>query len=65
MARTTSVFHPISPGTQQKLRDAVARSRAPARIRRTPSDPLLTDRPMLVCLGLWVRAVELIIYRPI
>jgi 4-hydroxybenzoate polyprenyltransferase len=31
----------------------------------SPSDLLLTDRPMLVCVVLWVLAVALIIYRPI
>lgn len=30
----------------------------------SPSDLLLTDRPLLVCVALWAAAVALIIYRP-
>jgi hypothetical protein len=30
----------------------------------SPSDLLLSDRPMLVCVTLWVVAAVLIIYRP-
>jgi hypothetical protein len=30
----------------------------------SPSDLLLTDRPMLACVMLWIIAVVLIIYRP-
>jgi 4-hydroxybenzoate polyprenyltransferase len=31
----------------------------------SPADLLLTDRPLLVCVGLWALAVALIIYRPV
>jgi hypothetical protein len=31
----------------------------------SPSTMLLTDKPLLVCVGLWVCAVVLIIYRPL
>jgi hypothetical protein len=31
----------------------------------SPADLLLTDRPLLVCVALWVLAVVLIIYRPL
>jgi hypothetical protein len=31
----------------------------------SPSELLLTDRPLLVCVGLWVVAVIIIIYRPL
>jgi 4-hydroxybenzoate polyprenyltransferase len=30
----------------------------------SPADMLLTDRPLLICVGLWAVAVALIIYRP-
>ena len=31
----------------------------------SPSTMLLTDKPLLLCVGLWVCAVVLIIYRPL
>lgn len=31
----------------------------------SPADLLLADRPLLVCVGLWVLAVVLIVYRPL
>ena len=66
MARTTSVSYPISPGTQQKKCGTPWHYLVHQPERGgSPSDLLLTDRPMLVCVVLWVLTVALIIYRPI
>ena len=74
------VFYTISPDTQQKFGTpwlwltipfplyGILRYLYLVHQREgggSPSDLLLTDRPMLVCVVLWVLAVALIIYRPI
>jgi hypothetical protein len=65
MARTTSVFCPISPGTQQKCGTPWHYLVHQPERGGSPSDLLLTGRPMLVCVVLRVLAGALIIYRPI
>jgi hypothetical protein len=65
MARTTSVFYPISPGTQQQCGTRWRYLVRQPEGGGSPSDLLLTDRSMVVCVVLWVLAVALIIYRPI
>jgi 4-hydroxybenzoate polyprenyltransferase len=74
------VFYTISPDTQQKFGTPWLGLTIPFPLYGilrylylvhqregggSPSDLLLTDRPMLVCVVLWVLAVALIIYRPI
>jgi 4-hydroxybenzoate polyprenyltransferase len=74
------VFYTISPDTQQKFGTTWLGLTIPFPLYGilrylylvhqregggSPSDLLLTDRPMLVCVVLWVLAVALIIYRPI
>jgi 4-hydroxybenzoate polyprenyltransferase len=74
------VFYTISPDTQQKFGTPWLGLTIPFPLYGilrylylvhqregggSPSDLLLTDRPMLVCVVLWVVAVALIIYRPI
>jgi 4-hydroxybenzoate polyprenyltransferase len=73
------VFYTISPDTQQKFGTPWLGLTIPFPLYGilrylylvhqreaggSPSDLLLTDRPMLVCVVLWVLAVALIIYRP-
>jgi 4-hydroxybenzoate polyprenyltransferase len=74
------VFYTISPDTQQKFGTPWLGLTIPFPLYGilrylylvhqregggSPSDLLLTDRPMLGCVVLWVLAVALIIYRPI
>ena len=74
------VFYTISPDTQQKFGTPWLGLTIPFPLYGilrylylvhqregggSPSDLLLSDRPMLVCVVLWVLAVALIIYRPI
>jgi 4-hydroxybenzoate polyprenyltransferase len=74
------VFYTISPDTQQKFGTQWLGLTIPFPLYGilrylylvhqregggSPSDLLLTDRPMLVCVVLWVLTVALIIYRPI
>ena len=74
------VFYTISPETQQKFGTSWLGFTVPFPLygifrylylvhRRegggSPADMLLTDRPLLVCVGLWALAVVLIIYRPV
>jgi 4-hydroxybenzoate polyprenyltransferase len=74
------VFYTISPDTQQKFGTTWLGLTIPFPLYGilrylylvhqregggSPSDLLLTDRPMLACVVLWVVAVALIIYRPI
>jgi hypothetical protein len=65
MARTTSVFYPISPGTRQQCGTRWLYLVHQPEGGGSPSDLLITDRPMVVCVVLRVLAVALIIYRPI
>jgi 4-hydroxybenzoate polyprenyltransferase len=74
------VFYTISPETEQKFGTQWLGLTVPFPLygifrylylvhRRegggSPADLLLTDRPLLVCVALWVLAVVLIIYRPL
>jgi hypothetical protein len=65
MARTTSVFCPISPGTQPRCGTPWPYLVHQPEGGRSPSDLLLADRPLLVCVVLRVLAVALFIDRPI
>jgi 4-hydroxybenzoate polyprenyltransferase len=73
------VFYTISPDTQQKFGTPWLGLTIPFPLYGilrylylmhqregggSPSDLLLTDRPLLVCVALWALAVALIIYRP-
>jgi 4-hydroxybenzoate polyprenyltransferase len=75
----TYVFYTISPDTQQKFGTPWLGLTIPFPLYGilrylylvhqregggSPSDLLLTDRPLLVCVALWALAVALIIYRP-
>jgi 4-hydroxybenzoate polyprenyltransferase len=72
------IFYTISPETQQKFGTALLELTIPFPIygifrylylvhRRdgggSPAELLLTDRPLLACVGLWAASVALIIYR--
>jgi 4-hydroxybenzoate polyprenyltransferase len=74
------IFYTISPETQQKFGTPWLELTVPFPIygifrylylvhRRdgggSPADLLLTDRPLLVCVALWVLAVVLLVYRPL
>jgi 4-hydroxybenzoate polyprenyltransferase len=74
------IFYTISPETQEKFGTPWLGLTVPFPLygifrylylvhRRegggSPSDLLLTDRPLLVCVGLWAVAVALIIYGPL
>jgi 4-hydroxybenzoate polyprenyltransferase len=74
------IFYTVSPETQEKFGTAWLGLTIPFPLygifrylylvhRRegggSPADMLLTDRPLLVCVALWVLAVAEIIYRPI
>lgn len=74
------VFYTISPETQQKFGTPLLGLTIPFPLygifrylylvhRKegggSPAEMLLNDRPLLVCVALWVAAVILIIYRPI
>ena len=73
------VFYTISPDTQQKFGTPWLGLTIPFPLYGifrylylvhqrdeggSPADLLLTDRPLLACVGLWVLMVALIIYRP-
>jgi 4-hydroxybenzoate polyprenyltransferase len=74
------VFYTISPETQAKFGSAWLGLTIPFPLYGifrylylvhqregggSPSDLFLTDRPLLICVGLWALAVALIIYRPL
>jgi hypothetical protein len=74
------IFYTISPETQEKFGTPWLGLTIPFPLygifrylylvhRRegggSPSDLLLTDRPLLACVALWALAVALIIYRPV
>ena len=74
------IFYTISPETQQKFGTQLLELTIPFPLygifrylylvhRRegggSPSDLLLTDRPLLLCVALWALAVALILYRPL
>lgn len=74
------VFYTISPETQQKFGTSWLGFTVPFPLYGifrylylvhqregggSPADMLLTDRPLLICVGLWALAVVLIIYRPV
>ena len=75
----TYIFYTVSPETQAKFETPLLGLTIPFPLygifrylylvhRRegggSPSDLLLTDRPLLVCVALWAIAVGVIIYRP-
>ncbi len=74
------IFYTISPETQQKFGTTGLELTIPFPLygifrylylvhRRegggSPADLLVTDRPLLICVALWVLAVVLIVYRPL
>ncbi|MGE5244477.1 MAG: decaprenyl-phosphate phosphoribosyltransferase [Betaproteobacteria bacterium] len=73
------IFYTISPETQHKFGTALLELTIPFPLYGifrylylvhqregggSPADLLLTDRPLLICVVLWVLAVVLVVYRP-